>query len=109
MVAIPIVSLDGVSSLKAKGAASPLLWLLSNLNDVEIYPPQEDLTDEPSQQSFIAWIPRPKSSKEVLLVSLVSAILLGAIASLFLSFKSLTSIPQQAPTIEQPSNPIKQY
>ncbi len=107
--AIPIVSLDGVSSLKAQGAASPLLWLLSNLNDVEIYPPQEDLTDEPSQQSFTARIPRPKSSKEVLLVSLVSAILLGAIASLFLSFKSLTSIPQQAPTIEQPKNPIKQY
>ena len=101
--AIPIVTIEGVSSLKANGAASPLLWLLSHLNNPQTQP-QEDLADEPSKQSFISHIIKPKNRNDILLIYSLSAILLAAIAALFLVFHSFTSTPQQNPTTEQQSN-----
>lgn len=101
--AIPIVTMDGVSSLKAEGAASPLLWLLSHLNNSQT-PPQEDLTHEPSKESLISHIIRPKNRHDILLIYSLSAILLSAIAAIFLVFHSFTSTPQQNPTTEQQSN-----
>jgi GTPase SAR1 family protein len=101
--AIPIVATNGVSSLKAQGAASPLLWLLSHLNNPET-PPQEDLPDELGKQSLISHILRPKNRNDILLIYSLSFILLAAIAGLFLAFHSFTSTPQQTPTTEQQSS-----
>lgn len=102
--AIPIVTIDGVAKLKANGAASPLLWLLSHLNNSEPLL-QEDLPDESSKQSLTSHILRPKNRNDILLIYSLSAILLAAIAAIFLAFDSFKSnTPQQNPTTEQQSS-----
>ncbi|MBD2344217.1 hypothetical protein [Anabaena subtropica] len=106
--AIPIVALGGVSSLKAKGAATPLLWLLSHLNNSDNLSPSQDSASEFNQKSFISQILRPKNRKDFVIISLVGVVLLGAIASLFWAFKSFTPIPQQRSTTAQPPSPTQQ-
>ncbi|BCL34466.1 hypothetical protein [Nostoc sp. MS1] len=101
--AIPIVTVNGVSRLKASGAASPLLWLLSHLNNSEPLL-QEDLPNEPSKQSLISHILQPKNRNDILLIYSLSAILLAAIAAIFLAFYSFTPTPQQTPATEQQSS-----
>lgn len=100
--AIPIVTIEGVSRLKANGAATPLLWLLSHINNMET-PPQEDSQHETSKLPLLKNILRPKNRNDILLIYSLSAILLAAIAALFLVFYSFTSNPQQTPTTEQKS------
>lgn len=103
--AIPIVARGSVYSLKAEGAATPLLWLLSHLNKSDNLPQLEDSTGEFSQKSLINRVLRPKSSKDIMILSLVGIIVLGAIAAIFLSLRSWTPLPQQRPTTAQLPNP----
>lgn len=51
--AIPIVTLDGVPRLQAEGAATPLIWLLTQLNQAENFAPPEDVVSESTQESSI--------------------------------------------------------
>jgi hypothetical protein len=101
--AIPIVSVEGVSRLQAKGAATPLLWLLSQLNDSAISSPP-DVTSGLSEKLIIGQRLPPKTRRSIVIMSLVSVGLLGAIASLFFAFNLFTPFPQPMPTTEQTPN-----
>lgn len=103
--AIPVVSVDGVSRLMAKGAATPLLWLLSQMNNTTGESPQLDLAtvstqNESSNQKLI-----PQNRNSILVLYLIAIILLGAIASLFLFFHRFSPVTQPTPSTEQTSNP----
>ncbi|MBW4614532.1 MAG: hypothetical protein KME21_14910 [Desmonostoc vinosum HA7617-LM4] len=100
--AIPIVSLEGVASFNARGAAAPLLWLLAQLNHSRHFPSRQDLASGFSQNLFIGQMLPPTVRRYILILSLTSIGMLGAIASLFFAFGASTLIP------EQPQNPTQQ-
>ncbi|AFY46934.1 hypothetical protein Nos7524_1040 [Nostoc sp. PCC 7524] len=102
--AIPIVSLEGVSRLRAKGAANPLLWLLSQINNSQNSSAPASLASQSSQN-----LPHSQgfpltTHRSILIMYLVSVSLLGAIASLFFAFNIFKPVPQQTPTTEQTLN-----
>lgn len=98
--AIPIVSVKGVSSFKATGAANALLWLLSQLDNSSS---PQDLASGLSENSPNKTLPLT-SRKSILIIFLVSAGLVGAIASLLFVLNPFTPVPQPTPTTEQPAN-----
>ncbi|MBD2346725.1 hypothetical protein [Anabaena subtropica] len=102
--AIPIVSLDGVPRLKAQGAANPLLWLLTQLNQTDNIPSPKDSVSELTHRSSIDQLLPLKSRKYILVMYLVSIIVLGAIASLLFATNIFTS----SPTTNQSPNPTPQ-
>ncbi|UKO95989.1 hypothetical protein [Nostoc sp. UHCC 0870] len=102
--AIPIVSIKGVSRLMAKGAATPLLWLLSHLHHADNVSSQPDVASNSTQSLSTAEILPAKNHRSILIMSLVGVTLLGAIASLFFAFNRLTLVPQQMPTTEASPN-----
>ena len=95
--AIPIVSSEGVSSLKATGAAAPILWLVSQLRKTYNFQPQSNLGSALKQGISNVQNLRSNPRKLILPLTLASLGLLGAIASLFL----LTQSPKQAQAPKQ--------
>jgi GTPase SAR1 family protein len=89
--AIPIVSIAGVSRLSAKGAANPLLWLLSHINNVENLSSKLESTRESSENKILPAINR----KSIMIISLVGVILLGSLSLIFLALNRLTNTPQK--------------
>lgn len=100
--AIPIVSMEGVSSLKARGAAAPLLWLLLELSKHHNLQMQPDFSSGLKQSLFIGQILPPAFRRYVLILSLVSVSLLGVIASLLFAFGQFRLAPEQERVKEQP-------
>ncbi len=105
--AIPIVSLEGVSRLQAKGAATPLLWILSQLNDAHEQSFFQTLSSR-FTQIFMGQGLSLKTRRSILIMSLVSVSFVGAIASLLLVLNLLRIFPQQMPIIQQSPNPTQQ-
>jgi GTPase SAR1 family protein len=99
--AIPIVYLDGTANLKARGAAAPLLWLLSELNKHHNLDSRQDLASGLNQSLFVGQLLPPAYRKSVLFLSLVSISLLGIITSLFFAFGLSTLAPEKVPVTEQ--------
>ena len=95
--AIPIVSGEGVSSLKATGAAAPILWLVSELRKTGNFQPQSNLGSALKQGISNVQNLRSNPRKLILPLTLASLGFLGAIASLFL----LTQSPKQAQAPKQ--------
>ncbi|HIK07172.1 MAG TPA: GTPase domain-containing protein [Trichormus sp. M33_DOE_039] len=102
--AIPVVAVEGVSRLKAQGAANPLLWLLSQINHKDNGASLSNLASESAQSISNSETIPPKNRRSILVVYLVSVILLGAIASVFFAIHRLTSTPQPNPATEQSPN-----
>ena len=98
--AIRIVSMQsGASTLRARGAAAPLLWLLSELSRPHNFPYPQDLSSGLTQSLYIGQILPPTARWYISILVLVS-VLLGVIASLF--FGLFTLGPEQDPSKEQP-------
>jgi GTPase SAR1 family protein len=107
--AIPIVSVDGISTLNARGAAAPLIWLLSQLSQsVKFSPSQQNLASGLNQSLFIGQMLPPTFQRYILVLSLLSITLLGAIVWLFLTFGASTLIPEDGvPARERPNTPTR--
>ena len=98
--AIRIVSMQsGASTLRARGAAAPLLWLLSELSRPYNFPYPQDLSSGLTQSLFIGQILPPTTRWYISILVLVS-VLLGVIPALF--FGLFTLDPEQGPSKEQP-------
>lgn len=98
--AIPIVSMQGVSTLNARGAADPLLWLLSELNKHHHFQPQHDLATGLTQNALTQQLFPAHLQKSVVLVAIASISLLGLVISLFFAFGLFKVVPNQ-PVHEQ--------
>lgn len=99
--AIPIVSVAGVPSLRPSGAANPLLWLLSRLNDSVDAPSEQVLASKSSKSTQDLPANKRESTetrKYIIIISLLSVGLLGAIASFFFAFNLSNPVPRQVPT-----------
>lgn len=105
--AIPIVSMEGIVALKARGAAAPLLWLLSELNQHHRFQPATDLGSGLSQNLSVGQVMSPALRRYVVICALFSVGILGAIVSLLLVFKLLPNLPERSSATEQ-SQQIKQ-
>lgn len=99
--AIPIVSMEGSSTLRARGAASPLLWLLSELNKHHQFYAQHDLANGLTQNLSVGQLLPVHLRKYILFVSLLSVGILGTIALLLFS-ANFSTVPPQQDTASQP-------
>lgn len=120
--AIPIVSTQGVSILKAKGAAEPVLWLTSELRKIHNWQWHSDLgTGLMQNATEFASKPRdpkarqfklsPGAYKYIFPWLLASMSLIGVSIAVFLTFSQSTLSPEQAfkrqfrllpPAVERP-------
>ena len=105
--AIPIVSMEGASNLKARGAAAPLLWLVSELSLTHNFQASPDLASGVTQNLFVGQI-LPLTARRYISVLALVSILLGVIASLFFAFSLFTLGPEQVPAKEQSHRPDQQ-
>lgn len=96
--AIPIVSMSGVSTLHAKGAADPLLWLLSELNKHHHFQTQQNLAGL-AQNRFMRQIFLPQVRRSMVLLAIASLSILGIAISILITSGMLT--PTQLPAKEQ--------
>lgn len=106
--AIPIVSHQDVSALKAKGAAASLLWLTSELRKIHSFQMQHDLGTGLMQNSSALNRNAIANKKELSLnfsptfykyifpLILTSMSLIGVSIAIFLSFNQFTLSPKQA-------------
>ena len=106
--AIPIVSHQDVSALKAKGAAAPLLWLTSELRKIHSFQMRHDLGTGLMQNSSVSNGNAIADKKELSLnfsptfykyifpLILTSMSLIGVSIAIFLSFNQSTLSPKQA-------------
>ena len=94
--AIPIVTIAGVSTLQARGAAAPLLWLLAELNKHYSVYSQQNLANGFTQNLSVGQIMPPNLRRSVMILTLVSVSILGVIASLLFATGLLTSAPEQS-------------
>ncbi|MBW4613149.1 MAG: hypothetical protein KME21_07675 [Desmonostoc vinosum HA7617-LM4] len=104
--AIPIVSMEGVAALRARGAAEPLLWLLAELNKHHHFLAQQNLANGLSQSLFIGQVLSPQIRRYILVLSLVSVSLLGIFSSLLFAFGFFNLSPEQLPLKEQSQSQI---
>lgn len=116
--AIPIVATKNASTLRAKGAAASLLWLISELRKLHNSQPGQDLasgliqsgsksTDIASSVKDLLGRNLPLTPrKSILILTLASVGLVGAIASLLFGFSRFTRGSQQATA---PSKRIQEY
>lgn len=116
--AIPIVS-NGTSTLRAKGAAAPLLWLISRLRSSHNLQSQPDLASGlarglsrsptnafTTNRRFGLSLPSTAPRSRLVMILVGIGLLAGVIASLFFAFNLLTPDPEQAQT---PENQIREY
>ena len=106
--AIPIISMAGTSTLQARGAAAPLLWLLAELNKHHPFHSRQDLVSGLTQNQSVGQILSPNLRRYVMLLSLISVSVLGAIASLLFATGLLTSAPEQDAVQELLHSPVQQ-
>lgn len=110
--AIPIVSCEGASTLRAKGAAAPLLWLTSELRKFHNFQSRQDLASglmqslstsagKVSAGKKVLGLMPPTARKYILLLTLASVSLLGITASLFFAFGLFTLGPEQTQASEK--------
>lgn len=105
--AIPIISTNGAFSFQAKGAANPLLWLVSQLNAFDRTPSKQNLGNLLNRDIVLSNPQLPATGRKYLpILVLASAILLGAIALLLFVFKPSTPTNPETLTSEQK---IKDY
>jgi GTPase SAR1 family protein len=83
--AIPIVSMGGVSSLNARGAADPLLWLLAQLNKHYHFQPQRNLATGLTQNLFVQQILPPQLRRYVVILAIASLAILGVSVAVMIS------------------------
>lgn len=114
--AIPIVSTEGASTIRAKGAAAPLLWLASELRKLHSFQSRPDLASgliqnlsKPASTSAVKKglslnLP-PIARRYILLLTLSSIGLLGVIASLFFAFGPFKLDPETQTSEKQ----IREY
>jgi tetratricopeptide (TPR) repeat protein len=101
--AIPIISNNNTFSLKAKGAAIPLLWLTSHLNAVDRAPSKQNLGTLLNRDIVLSNLQPPTTERNyILILILASAALLGVIASLLFFFQP--SIPNNSGTLTSEQN-----
>ncbi|MDJ0702986.1 MAG: hypothetical protein QNJ46_06865 [Leptolyngbyaceae cyanobacterium MO_188.B28] len=106
--AIPIVSMAGTSTLQARGAAAPLLWLLAELNKHHPFHSRQDLVNGLTQNQSVGQILPPHLRRYVMILSVISLSVLGAIASLLFATGLLTSTPEQSLEPELSPSPVHQ-
>jgi tetratricopeptide (TPR) repeat protein len=116
--AIPIVSTGSTSTLRATGAAAPLLWLISELRKSDNFQSQPDLasglaqglSNSASNTSTLKkrfGLNLPSTAHRYRLILILAGVgLLGVIASIFLAFDPLTLGPEEAQT---PEGQIREY
>lgn len=92
--AIPIVSLGSLTTLNARGAADPLLWLLAELNHQHRFHAQPTLASGITQNLFVGQLFPVYLRRYVLLLAVISTTLLGAIAALLLLLDRPSSLPE---------------
>lgn len=102
--AIPIVSMEGAANLRARGAAAPLLWLLSELNKHYPFHQQSDLANGFSHNLAVGQLFPPSLRKSILLLSLASVGVLGAIVAILFASRLTPVLPDQ----DTASNPAVQ-
>ena len=105
--AIRVVPIEGAATLRARGAAAPLLWLVCELSKTHNFQPQQNLASGLTQNFFTGEILPPSARKYILLLILAS--LLGAITFLFFAFNLSTLDPEQSPVKEQPPYDPKRH
>lgn len=91
--AIPIVSIHGASTLNAKGAADPLLWLLSQLNKHHRFQPERNLASSLAQ-SNATQLPA-KLRRSIIVLAIASISLLGIAVSLLFALGLFSSPPNK--------------
>lgn len=106
--AIPIVSHQDVSTLKAKGAAAPLLWVTSELRKIHTSQVPQDLSTGLMQNSYASNGDAIADKKELSLnlspsfykygvpLMLASISLIGVSIAAFLTITQFTLNPEQA-------------
>jgi GTPase SAR1 family protein len=97
--AIPIVSISGLSTLNARGAADPLLWLLSELNKHHHFQSQQNLASGLAQTRFTRQIFPPQLRKSMLWLAIASLSILGIGIAILSTSNFFT--PIQSPAKEQ--------
>ncbi|WP_192881673.1 hypothetical protein [Nostoc sp. CENA543] len=107
--AIPIISVDGVSRLKPQGAANPLLWLLSQINQSDNSASLVNLASEATQTPSSSEKAPAKSPKSILILYIACVILLGSIAAIFFAFNQLKPSPQPSTPNQQSLNPTLKF
>ncbi len=103
---IPIVSDEGISSLKAAGAAAPILWLVSELKKTDNLKWRPELGSGLEQGLSTSKLFRATSQRHILSLVLASLSLLGVSAALFLTFGLFTHSSKQA---QSPEERIREY
>jgi hypothetical protein len=99
--AIRVVPIEGAATLRTRGAAAPLLWLVCELSKTHKFQSQQNLASGLTQSFFTGEILPPTARRYILLLILAS--LLGAITFLFFAFSLFTLDPEQGQIKEQPS------
>ncbi|NDJ19535.1 hypothetical protein [Myxacorys almedinensis] len=101
--AIPIVSISGTSMLNARGAADPLLWLLSELNKHHRFQPDRTLASSLTQTVFAPPLFPPHVQRSLLTLTLITLGLLGVVMLFLFAIGYSITNPIQVPSQEQPS------
>ncbi|BAU14661.1 hypothetical protein LEP3755_52120 [Leptolyngbya sp. NIES-3755] len=99
--AIPVVSMQGTSTLNARGAADPLLWLLAQLNKHHHFQPNHNLATGLAQTALTQQMFPSNLRKSVALLAIASISLLGVAIALLFSLGLFTMTPDQVPVNEQ--------
>lgn len=99
--AIPIVSMQGASTLNARGAADPLLWLLAQLNKHHHFQPNYNLATGLAQTALTQQMFPSNLRKSVALLAIASISILGIAIALLFTLGLFTITPDPVPINEQ--------
>lgn len=99
--AIPIVSMNGVATLNAKGAAEPLLWLLSQLNKQHRFGSNRNLATSLARSNMTDQRLPTRLRRSIIVLAIVSIGLLGVAISLLFALGLVSAPPKLPPVQEQ--------
>ena len=106
--AIPIVSREGVSILKAKGVATPLFWLVSELKKIPNFQSQSNLGSGLKQGLSARKLLLPTPRRYISFLALAGASLLAVVAFLFFVPRPRL-FTQSSEQIQTSDEPIEKY
>ncbi|WP_407899186.1 hypothetical protein [Scytonema sp. NUACC26] len=99
--AIPIISMEGLSALRARGAAEPLLWLLAQLNKHHHFLTQQNLASGVAQNLFVNQLLLAQIQRYIVSSSLISISFLAGIVFLLFTFGIISITPERLPAKQQ--------
>lgn len=101
--AIPIETIAGRPTLKAKGAADPLLWLLAELNRAHRFHAPRSLASELSQPRIQSPRFTPRVGRLLMVSAITGVSLLGICIFLLFELNLIRTAPKSLPPQEQRS------